>query len=130
MGQTLVMPASVPAVNNAALTIITVCVSSINRFLLNASARTPPGSEERMIGTARKRPTRPSANADFVSLYTCQLIATNCICDPVTDTIRPSQRSRKSWWRKAAKAEWLGELTYRRTTGLTCGHGGQSPGVE
>jgi hypothetical protein len=34
----------------------------------------------------------------------CQLIAANCICDPITETIWPIQSSRKSRWRRDENA--------------------------
>src|SRR5258705_13575879 len=95
----------VARVSKTALSSITLCVAIIRRFLSTASATTPPTSEQIMIGAPRNKPTRPSANADLVSTYTCQLIATNCICDPVTETIWPNQSKRKSRWRRAAKEE-------------------------
>ena len=67
MGQTLAIPATVIAVNNPALVNITVCVTTINFRRSIASATTPPAREQTMIGTARKSPTRPNANADLVN---------------------------------------------------------------
>jgi len=58
-----------------------------------------------MMGTPLKSPTSPRANADFVSRYTCQLMATDCICDPVTETIIPNQSKRKSRCFRAANEE-------------------------
>src|SRR5438552_16495741 len=36
----------------------------------------------------------------------CQLIATSCICDPVTETIWPIHNKRKSRWRRDENALW------------------------
>src|SRR5437870_5188260 len=58
-----------------------------------------------MIGKTRTSPTPPNASGDFVSKYTCQLIATSCICEPVTEIIWPIQRRRKSRWRNAEKED-------------------------
>src|SRR4051812_4491274 len=36
----------------------------------------------------------------------CQLIAANCICDPITEIICPVQSRRKSRWRRDENAVW------------------------
>src|SRR5260370_5804041 len=96
IGQTRVNPRDVTHESVALQVSMIDCVVIMRRLRSTTSATTPPISEHKMIGIARNAPTIPSASAECVSRYTCQLIATSCICDPVTETICPIQSKRKS----------------------------------
>ena len=63
-------------------------------YYARRSAITPPQREKTMIGMTRVSPTKPSASGECVSRYTCQLIATVCICDPVADRSCPTTSRR------------------------------------
>src|SRR3954471_8068536 len=84
-----------------------LCVTSIRRRRCHASATTPPISENATIGTTRTRPTAPRARplrSGATSSETCQRIAAACMLEPVKETNRPIQSSRKLRWRRAGAA--------------------------
>src|SRR4051812_32761226 len=84
-----------------------LCVTSIRRRRCHASATTPPISENTTIGTTRTRPTAPRASpfrSGATSSETCQRIAAACMLEPVKETNRPIQSSRKLRWRRAGAA--------------------------
>src|SRR3954464_7551729 len=91
-----------------------LCVTSIRRGRRRGAATTPPISENTTIGTTRTRPTAPRASpfrSGATSSETCQRIAAACMLDPVKETNRPIQSSRKLRWRRAGAAVHRGEVT-------------------
>ena len=79
-------------------------VSSISVRRFHASATTPLNIEKTTIGTTRTSPTIPSASAFLpgaTSSETCHSSAAFCIIDPVNETKRPIQISRKLRCRSA-----------------------------
>src|SRR5574341_975452 len=67
------------------------------------SATTPPTSENRKIGISPRNASRPSRNGEPEICSTSQLWASFCIQVPTLEVHDPSQRSRKSRYRKALK---------------------------
>src|SRR5580765_799288 len=89
-----------------ATAVAATCVNSINRRRSHASATTPLIIEKSTIGTTRTRPTRPSASplrSGATSSETCHSSPAFCIIDPVNETKRPIQISRKLRCRRATK---------------------------
>ncbi len=71
-----------------------LCVTTITLRRLRVSATTPPTSEKKTIGIKRVNPNPPSASAEPVNSYVCQLMAMFCICDPATEINSPNHNSR------------------------------------
>ena len=67
------------------------------------SARTPPTSEKRMMGTVCKVGSRPSRNGEWLSFQMSQPWATICIQVPMADRHAPVHMRRKSRYWNALK---------------------------